>query len=137
MKFTTLLLPSLAAFTLTSCVVPAYDDPGGNGSAGVSYGTYEVLPNDYQGDAYYYGGRYYSGGRYESGRFYDQGQPYGSRYYHNGQYYYGGHHEHHGGGGSRAGHGGNHDDPRDDSGHGAPSWQMDHSGQPYSIRRTR
>ena len=85
-----LLLPVLL---LSSCVGTGNPFEVIFPSVGVSYRSYNTLPQNYAGDAYYYGGRYYSGGRYESGRYYYGGRPYTNRYYHNGRYYYGGRYE--------------------------------------------
>lgn len=54
------------------------------------YVTYQTLPADYSGDAYYYNNQYYAGGRYERGTYAYRGRTYNQRYYHNGQYIYGG-----------------------------------------------
>lgn len=91
-----LFLPLIAALTMTSCVDAGYPGGPGYSSVGLGYGTYNSLPRNYVGDAYYSGGRYYSGGLYQSGSYSYQGQPYSNRYYHNGQYYYGGSHQHYG-----------------------------------------
>jgi hypothetical protein len=90
-----LFLASVAGLTITSCVVSDY--PGGPPVGGLSsaFGVYDVLPDTYDGDAYYYQNRYYYGGRYEQGVFHDHGRQYNDRYYHAGQYYYGGRNEHH------------------------------------------
>ncbi len=87
---TLLLLPALL---LASCVGPGNPFEIIFPTVGVNYGTYNTLPENYNGNAYYYNGRYYSGGRYESGRYYYGGRPYNNRYYHNGRYYYGGRYE--------------------------------------------
>ena len=131
-----LLIPVLAALTLTSCVVPGpYSDPG-VASVGVSYSSYESLPPNYVGDSYYYGGRYYSGGRLESGTFHDHGHAYTSRYHHDGQYYYGGRHEYHGGPGNGY-HNGDHEGPRGQPVYRQSSWQPDSSPQRYDSQRIR
>jgi hypothetical protein len=91
-----LILPLVAAAAMTSCVDAGYVGGPGYSSVGLSYGSYNSLPRNYVGNAYYSGGRYYSGGQYQSGAFSYQGQPYSNRYYHNGQYYYGGTHQHYG-----------------------------------------
>jgi hypothetical protein len=111
----------LAAVAITSCVGPGY--PGGYGSASVGYGnnpatyggfrTFNTLPGNYAGNAYFYNGRYYSGGRYETGRYQDQGRSYTNRYYHDGRYYYGGSHAHYPGDGHN--HGSSHDQQRGSS----------------------
>ena len=90
-----LLLASVAGLTITSCLVSEY--PGGprGGSISAAFGVYDVLPDTYDGDAYYYQNRYYYGGRYEQGVFHDHGRQYNDRYYHAGRYYYGGRNEHH------------------------------------------
>ena len=62
---------------------------------GGGYMTYNTLPPNYAGTAYYYDNRYYAGGRYETGRYTNQGRAYTNRYYHNGQYLYGGAHQQH------------------------------------------
>lgn len=59
-------------------------------SGSTQYLTYQTLPSNYSGDAYYYGSRYYAGGRYEPGRYIYRGRSYDHRYYHDGQYLYGG-----------------------------------------------
>jgi len=135
-----LLLPGLAALSLSSCVVPGpgYGDPGivSNVGIGVGYGVYDTLPSYYVGDAYYYGGRYYSGGRYEHGNYRDNGHVYTTRYQHNGQYFYGGRQEHHNGGGG-AYHNGNPPHYGDHSGTTGGSWQQNDSSGDYNPRRTR
>jgi hypothetical protein len=142
---TILLIPGLAALSLTSCVTtgPGYGEPGISGTVGV-YGVYETLPSHYVGDAYYYGGRYYSGGRYERGTYRDRGRVYSDRYQHNGQYYYGGRHEHHGSGGNRARSGNSSYPggrtttyPGGRSGTYEASWQENDGSRQFSPRRIR
>ena len=65
-------------------------------SGSTQYLTYQTLPTNYSGDAYYYGNRYYAGGRYEPGRYTYRGRSYDHRYFHNGQYLYGGTYRQHG-----------------------------------------
>ncbi|MCF8176773.1 MAG: hypothetical protein K9K30_16175 [Burkholderiaceae bacterium] len=89
-----LLLPLLAAAFLSSCVESGY--PGDYTVTASGYGTYNVLPTNYVGSAYYYNGRYYAGGRYQTGRYNYQGRSYDNRYYYNGQYFYGGRYQQHG-----------------------------------------
>ncbi|MCE9520037.1 MAG: hypothetical protein K8R87_10860 [Verrucomicrobia bacterium] len=60
----------------------------------VSFGIYDALPSDYDGDYYLYNKRYYYGGKYETGKFSYEGHDYDSRYYHDGKYVYGGHYDH-------------------------------------------
>lgn len=59
-------------------------------STSTRYVTYQTLPRDHTGDAYYYNDRYYAGGRFEPGNYTHQGRSYENRYFHNGQYLYGG-----------------------------------------------
>jgi hypothetical protein len=96
MKFINLLvIVASVGATLNSCVVSDY--PGGPVTplaSSLTFGTYETLPTNYVGDAYYYQSRYYYGGNYQNGNYIYQGRPYSSRYYYNGNYYYGGRHEH-------------------------------------------
>lgn len=90
-----LVIIALVGASLTSCVVPEYT--GGSVApltSSLTFGTYETLPTNYVGDAYYYQSRYYYGGNYQNGNYIYQGRPYSSRYYYNGNYYYGGRHEH-------------------------------------------
>ena len=53
-----LFLPLLAATAMTSCVDAGYPGGPAYSSVGVSYGTYNSLPRNYVGDAYYSGGRH-------------------------------------------------------------------------------
>lgn len=87
-----LLLPCVAALSLTSCVIPG--NPLDLVFPGSGTGYYNNSgPNNYQADRYYYDGRYYTGGRYEGGNYRYQGRNYDGRYCHNGRYYYGGRYE--------------------------------------------
>ena len=60
----------------------------------VSYGIYDALPPEYDGDYYLYNKRYYYGGKYETGKFSNEGHDYDGRYLHDGKYVYGGHYDH-------------------------------------------
>ena len=90
-----LLLVSVAGIGMTSCVVSDYRGRPVAATITPSFGIYDVLPETYSGDAYYYHNRYYYGGNYQRGVFHDHGRQYSDRYYHGGQYYYGGRTEHH------------------------------------------
>lgn len=59
-----------------------------------TYGVYETLPSDYDGEYYLYNKRYYYGGKYESGPFKNEGHDYDGRYLHDGKYVYGGKFDH-------------------------------------------
>lgn len=59
-----------------------------------SFGIYQQLPPDYEGEYYLYNKEYYYGGRYETGKFSYEGRDYDSRYFHDGKYVYGGHFDH-------------------------------------------
>ncbi len=92
--FKVLLLSSVVTASITSCVVLAPPGLPAPTSVSASFGTYDVLPDTYVGDAYVYRNRYYYGGNYEHGRFLDHGRQYSGRYSHGGQYYYGGNQRH-------------------------------------------
>ena len=82
--------PLAASSFLASCVSNDYRGASHQYSDGTGYVTYDTLPRDYSGDAYYYDNRYYAGGRYEPGRYSYGGRTYDHRYFHDGQYLYGG-----------------------------------------------
>lgn len=93
------ILIMAAAFGLAAPLIHADTRivvPGGNVvvPGHVSFGIYDALPNDYDGDYYLYNKRYYYGGTYEEGRFTNEGREYTGRYLHDGKYVYGGRHEH-------------------------------------------
>jgi hypothetical protein len=85
-----LVLPLAATSFLASCVSDNYQSAGYNQPPQMGYTTYEALPRNYSGDAYYHNNRYYVGGRYEPGAYSYKGRTYDHRYIHNGQYLYGG-----------------------------------------------
>ncbi len=96
MKTSFIPLFAFVAISLSSCVVdPMYDGSGYAGNYSSGYNTYNTLPGNYVGGAYFPPGRY-TDGRYQTGSYAYQGRPYSNRYFYNGQYLYGGSHQHHG-----------------------------------------
>ncbi len=53
------------------------------------------VPDDYDGDYYFYNKKYYHGGRHEAGDFEWEGKHYKDRYEHEGKWIYGGEWKHH------------------------------------------
>ena len=61
----------------------------------VHTGVWETVPEDYDGDYYFYNKRYYHGGRHEEGDYTWEGRHYKDRYEHDGKWIYGGEWKHH------------------------------------------
>jgi hypothetical protein len=69
--------------------------PGATTTTTVTTGVWQTVPNDYDGDYYFYNKRYYHGGKYETGDFEWEGHHYKDRYQHEGKWIYGGKWERH------------------------------------------
>jgi hypothetical protein len=61
----------------------------------VERGVWTTVPEDYDGDYYFYNKHYYHGGKHESGEFTWEGRHYTDRYEHEGKWIYGGEWKHH------------------------------------------
>ena len=58
-------------------------------------GTWTTVPDDYDGDYYFYNKQYYHGGKHEIGDYEWEGRHYKDRYEHEGKWIYGGEWKHH------------------------------------------
>ncbi|EDY22276.1 hypothetical protein CfE428DRAFT_0401 [Chthoniobacter flavus Ellin428] len=61
----------------------------------VTTGVWTNVPDDYDGDYYFYNKHYYHGGKHEAGDFEWEGHHYKDRYEHEGKWIYGGEWKHH------------------------------------------
>jgi len=105
MKATFLSFLTIVALGLAVAPLRAEPPPGSTTTTTqtttteTSPGVWTTVPEDYEGNVYFYDNHYYHGGRYEPGDFTWEGKHYTGRYQHDGKWIYGGkwdRHEHHG-----------------------------------------